>query len=91
MDEPVTEPLVVRVLRGSPSDEELAALLAVLAALPPARPAARPTARRAGWDRDRPRFRAAHSWRHDTSGSHSWRHGTAGSHSWRHGTSGSRS
>jgi hypothetical protein len=42
----VSEP-VLRVVRGEPSDEELAALVAVMAAAAPAEPAPEPT--RSAW------------------------------------------
>lgn len=54
---------VLRVVRGNPSDDDLAALVAVLlTARATASAGAAPAPRRAGWDRGGSGHRAAHSW-----------------------------
>ncbi|MEV6106585.1 acyl-CoA carboxylase epsilon subunit [Streptomyces sp. NPDC051940] len=67
MERNVSTENLVRVEKGSASEEELAALTAVLLARAAAQPAAVPTARHAGSARWRrlertPGFRAPHSW-----------------------------
>ncbi|MCE6995362.1 acyl-CoA carboxylase subunit epsilon [Saccharothrix sp. S26] len=56
---------MIRIVRGRPGDDELAALVAALLALRSARPssARAPRAASPGWCRpDRPMSRPAHSW-----------------------------